>query len=99
MRRAANLYILDTKVLAGVTTFVACCSKPTKDKIYHFVAFLRDSRAATWLLIRESLSSGRQASISLVSKVIPRKVRHWEGPSTFSKARDIPNIEQVSLIV
>jgi len=36
---AASLYILDTKVLPGLTTFMACYNKPTMDSISLFVAF------------------------------------------------------------
>ena len=52
---------------------MACCRRPIKDKISLLVAFLRDSQALTWLRSRLSLSSGRRACISSVSKVIPIK--------------------------
>ena len=36
--------------------------------------------------------------MSLVSNVIPRKVKQYEGPETFSRARGILNIEHVFMI-
>ena len=98
-RRAASLYILATNVRPGFTTFVACCNRPTRDSISLFVAFRFLSQVASRLRILCSLSAGRRAIISWVSKVMPRNVRLWEGPSTFSRASGMPRVEHTSLIM
>ena len=98
-RQTASLYILATNVPPGFTTFVACCNRPTRDSISLFVAFLFFSQVASKLQILCGLSAGRRAIISWVSKVMPKNVRLWEGPSTFSRASGIPRVEHTSLIV
>ena len=96
---AASPYILDTKLLPGFTTFVACCNKPTRDSISLFVALCLCSQLDSRLQILWSFSPGRQASILLVSRVMPRKVRQSDGPSTFSRASGIPKSAHTALIV
>ena len=98
LKRAAAPYILETNVLPGITTLVACCSRPTRDRISLLVTFLRGNQNATWFWILLSLSSGKRACMEWVSRVIPKNVRLCEGPSIFSKARGIPSKEQISLI-
>jgi len=64
---------------AGVTESISC-----------FVAFLLYSHDAISLRMRCNFPVGRWASILAVSRVIPKKVRESDGPSTFSVARGIP---------
>ena len=99
LRQAASLYILATNVCPGFTTFVACCNNPTWDSISLFVALFLLSQVAKSLRIHCNLSFGRRVSILLVSKVMPKKVRQCDGPSTFSRASGIPSVEHISLIV
>ena len=98
-RRTAILYILATNMCPGFTTFVACCNRPTRDSISLFMAFLFLSQVASKLRILCSLSAGRHAINSWVSKVMPKNVQLWEGPSTFSRASGIPRVEHTPLTV
>ena len=96
---AASQFILATNVHPGFTTLVAHCNKPTRDSISFFVVFFFLSQVASRLQILCSLSASKHAMISLVSKVMPRKVRILEWPSTFSRASGKPREEHTFLIV
>ena len=87
---AAVKYICETKVLPGLTTFVACCSVPTSDSNSLFVAFFLGSQAFIISHVLESLSAGNLISMRQVSSMIPRKDKEVAGPSSLSVAKGTP---------
>lgn len=60
-------YIHETKVLLGLTTFVACCNVPTSGNISHFVASFPGCQAFSISRILDSLSGGNLISIQYYS--------------------------------
>ena len=75
---------------------VACCNKPTRDRISRLVFFLFSQD-----VIRKLSNSGHSESLAsrlVVSSIVPRKVRIVDGPSTFSRARGIPGLVHTYLL-
>ena len=79
------------------TTLVACCKRPTTERISPFMAFFLGSQFSISLWMRRSFSFGKWISIQLVSKVIPKKVKLVEGSSTFSRAKGSPSLSHTSV--
>ena len=92
---AAVEYILATKALPGRTTFVACWRVSTSDRICLFLAFFLGSHVFNNSWILASLSDGSLISMWLMSKIIPRKDRDVEGPSSLLVAKGTPNLSPV----
>ena len=88
---AAVTYIIATSVLPGLTTFVACCSKLTNERISLFVAFLFFNHVSSFTWIRVSFSCSSLISICWISRIIPRNVKVVDGPSTLLGANGTPS--------
>ena len=88
---AAVKYILEPKALPGHTTFVACWKVPTSDRICLLFAFLLGSHVFNNFWILASLSDSNLISMQLVSKIIAKKDRDVEGPSSLSVAMGTPH--------
>ena len=89
---AATLYIRPTNIRLGRTTLAACCSRPTRDSIWRFVAeHLFNQDQISWRIFC-NLLSGRRASMWTVSSRMPKNSSEVEGPSNFSTASGIFNI-------
>jgi len=90
LKLAAVAYIRATKALPHLPTFVVCCRDPTREGISRFFAPVWSTHSATSFCDLTSFSCGNLASIVMVSKMIPKKGRAVDGPSTFSKASGTP---------
>ena len=87
------------KVLPGTTTLQANCKVPIRDWRSTKRAERRLLKESSNCFILASLSSGKRASIWLLSSTIPINSRTWEGPrvlaATVGTRRDINTFSRV----
>ena len=78
-----RLIIRCRKVLPGTTTLQANCRVPIRDWSLTNRAERRLAKESRSCLVLDNLSSGKRASMRLLSSTIPMNSRTWEGPRVF----------------